>query len=168
MENFNIVDNNDYRLTDSAAILRCIHAGKGTLALVNAESLKHHTYYFSSPSDPDEFEPGTIFVYCKHESGGRNYVGKLDKDRVRLTRRSNYGVHTEAVKGANYIVKMANDPIKAADGRMMLYTEGRCCMCGRPLTESKSLHRGIGKKCLKIYNEKVSKINDNRKLDEVQ
>ena len=140
-------------MTDSSSIYRYIHAGKGEVTLVSPMSLKAHSYLFKQPADSGSFPADTIFVYVIHE-GHSMYIGMLDNQYgFRLTNKSAFGEHTEAVKGARYIVKMASNQNLVDKRSMLLYHSGRCCKCGRLLRSDKALKLGIGRCCIKFYEE---------------
>lgn len=154
---FNPIGVEDRLMLDSTKIHRYIHGGKGEVTLVNPNSMNCHTYAFSAPSDPKSFPPGTIFIYAIHE-GHRMYLGMLDGPRVRLTRKSTFGDNTDIVKGARYIVAMANRQDLVDKQQMKLYHCGRCALCGRRLRGMRSIKRGMGSKCMKYYNEELTKV----------
>lgn len=140
-------------LADSTIINRYIHAGKGELIL-QAPSGKAHKYAFLAPSNKKDFPEGTIFVYGLHESK-RYYLGMLpyNEDAFRRTAKSSFGEDTEIMKGARFIVRMATDQGLVDRTPMKLYQSGKCCKCGRPLTQGDNIREGIGRKCLKSYIE---------------
>lgn len=139
------------KMTDSQTIYRYIHAGKGEVTLVSPQSLKAHSYVFSTPRNANEFPENTIFVYVLH-NGHKIYLGMLDGSGFRLTPKSSFGEDTEAVRGARYIIKMANRQDVVDKDLMHLYHSGRCCYCGRTLESDKAMKRGIGRCCLQKYN----------------
>lgn len=147
----------EHLMLDAKAIYRYIHAGQGEVTLVAPKSLHAHTYRFESPKNKAQFAPGTIFVYVLHDEH-KLYLGILDEELgVRLTRQSTFGEDTEAVKGAKYIVKMALRQDLVDKKAMHLYHSGRCCKCGRKLNSYQANLDGIGKKCLKMYNNSLNK-----------
>ena len=138
-------------MTDSKVIYRYLHGGKGEVTLVSPRSWKAHSYKFLKPSNDREFPEDTIFVYVMHE-GRRMYLGMLSGSDFRRTAKSSFNEDTEAMKGARFIVKMANRQDLVDTKGMLLYHSGKCCYCGRQLDTPKSLAQGIGKKCLQKYN----------------
>lgn len=139
------------KMTESETIYRYIHAGKGEVTLVSPQSLKAHSYSFEQPTNPAQFPENTIFVYVLH-NGHKMYLGMLDGSGFKMTRGSSFGEDTESVKGARYIVKMANRQDVVDKDLMHLYHSGKCCMCGRTLESDKAMKRGIGRCCLKKFN----------------
>lgn len=144
-------------MTDSQAIHRYLHGGAGEVTLASPRSGKAHTYAFLRPRNSRDFPPDTIFVYVVHE-GHRMYIGMLSGEDFRLTAKSRFGPDTEAVKGAYYIVKMANRQDVVDTKQMNLYHHNTCCFCGRPLKTTKALQAGIGRKCIAKYNEYISQV----------
>lgn len=145
-------------LKDSKVIHRYIHAGKGELIL-QSPSGKAHKYLFLSPMNTADFSEDTIFVYCIHNDK-RFYLGMLQDTEpwFRRTSRSAFGEDTEAVKGARYIAKMANNQELVDNTPMKLYQSGRCCKCGRKLSVPSEISAGIGRKCLRKYNQFIEAI----------
>lgn len=144
-------------MTDSKIIYRYLHGGKGEVTLVSPRSYKAHTYKFLKPSNERDFPEDTIFVHVLHE-GRRMYLGMLSGSDFKRTTKSSFNEDTEAMKGARYIVKMANRQDLVDRKDMLLYHSGKCCYCGRRLDSPKALKAGIGKKCLAYYTEQLSKI----------
>lgn len=132
------------QITDSDVIKQYILGGKGIVTL-EAPSGNSHTYAFFKPRNGSEFPEDIRFVYAVHEKKKLFYIGMIEQGRLRLTRNSRFLADTEIVKGAFYIMKMANNPLLRTP--MKLYHEGVCCRCGRPLTDEKSLKYGIGRSC---------------------
>lgn len=125
-----------------------IYGGKGIVTLLSPTGV-HHTYMFARPRNQDVFPDDVVFVYAVHDKQKLFYVGMIESGRFRITRNSRFDWHTDIVKGANYIVRMANDP--SMNTPMILYHEGMCACCGRQLTNPKSIESGIGPKCRKIF-----------------
>ena len=152
---FNLNGKQDRLMTSSSVIQRYLTAGRGEVTLVSPRSMKAHKYAFSSPRNKEDFPDNTIFVYVFHENH-KFYLGMYDRFGFRLTRNSHFGEDTEAVKGARYIVRMAEDQKLVDRKAMLLYHSGKCCKCGRKLDSFDALKEGIGRKCLKKYNDLIS------------
>lgn len=125
-----------------------IFGGRGIVTLKSPSGV-HHSYMFAKPKNEDVFPDDVVFVYAVHERSKLFYVGMIESGRFRLTRNSRFDSHTDIVKGARYIVKMADHP--DMETPMALYHEGMCACCGRRLTNPKSLESGIGPKCRKVF-----------------
>ena len=154
---FNPDGKDNLLMTDSKVIYRYLHGGAGTVTLANPNTWKAHSYAFLKPVNERDFPEDTIFVYVIHDNR-RIYLGLLSGSEFRLTAKSTFGEDTEAVKGARYIVKMANRQDLVDKRLMNLYHSGKCCICGRPLSGNKSLDSGIGKKCTCYYNARLEKV----------
>ena len=151
---FDPIGKENQLMQDSKDIYRFIHAGRGKLTLVRTDNMHGHTYTFTKPRNSEDFEPGTIFVNVIHE-GHSYYLGVLTNTKLRLTRNSKFGPHTEAVKGANYIIRMSNNQSTIDKDLMRIYNSGQCCVCGRHLRSITSLHKGIGRKCLNYWDSGI-------------
>lgn len=140
-------EENKTKLKTAYNINKYIHGGKGILYLESPSGEGHH-YIFQKPSDEDAFPDDVIFVYAVHEQK-KFYVGMIEDNKFRLTKRSRFLSDTDIVRGAFYIVKMATSEIIAQTSPMNLYHMGLCCRCGRKLKSENALAIGIGSKCLK-------------------
>ena len=141
-------DENSYQLIGKKIIRDYIYGGKGIVTLRSPTGV-HHTYYFKRPTDRYNFPDDVLFVYALHNKTQHFYVGMIENNQFRLTKCSRFGEHTPIVKGVRYILKMMFHDI---DTPMKLYHEGVCSICGRKLTNPKSLDTGIGPKCRRIYH----------------
>ena len=154
---FDPTGKDDCLMLNSEIIYRYIHGGNATVTLAVPATMKAHTYVFSRPRNPREFPEDTIFVYILHNDH-KMYLGMLTGQGFRRTAKSSFDEDTEAMKGARYIIKMSLRQDLVDKRLMNLYHSGLCCVCGRPLTSTKALHRGIGKKCLQRYNISLTKV----------
>ena len=156
---FDITDDNYTLFEDSTTIARYLLGGKGIVTLV-APSGKAHRYAFERPKDESAFQEGTIFVYALHE-GHKFYLGKYTNTYFNLTRASSFNADTEAVKGAMYIARMAREQALVDSTPMKLYYANTCAYCGAKLSTKKALKIGMGRVCIKKFNEKMSKVKYN-------
>lgn len=138
-----------YRLQGSEKIRDYIFGGRGIVTLKSPTGV-HHTYVFQRPRNEDQFPDDVMFVYALHDGNKMFYVGMIENSQFRLTRSSRFLNDTEIVRGARYIMKMAF--VKDLDTPMELYHEGICSVCGRPLTNPKSIQTGIGPRCRRRLN----------------
>ena len=137
---------NSHILKNHVDIYEYIHGGHGVVTL-QSPSGKYFTYCFKKPYGKDKFKEGTLFAYCIEGKHEYNYVGMYDLKSFRKTNQSCYEEDSEQFKGARYIVYMS---LKDFNTPMKLYHEGVCCLCGKKLTDPKSIERGIGPQCLKM------------------
>ena len=134
-----------HQLKSSKDIQNYLFGGQGVVTLRNPKSKVEHTYVFRKPNNEDQFPADVIFVYALHNNNQLFYVGMVEDNKFRLTRHSRFLNDTPIVKGARYIMRMANEPnLKTY---MELWHQGVCAVCGRKLTNSKSIQSGIGPRC---------------------
>lgn len=131
------------KLEGHETIRNYILGGRGVVTLKSPSGV-HHTYAFHRPRNASEFPEDVLFVYALHDRSKLFYVGMIENGVFRLTRHSRFLPDTPIVKGAYYIMRMARQDI---DTPMELYHEGMCSVCGRPLTNPKSIKSGVGPKC---------------------
>jgi len=104
---------------------------------------------FSYKIGRSEFN-GYWFTHVKVEQGTQmfRYLGWY-KDGKLLKKKQE--VKTPAAVAISAVLKMVeNGKFEWLDEKMELYHEGRCLTCGRPLTDSESIKRGIGPVCAGI------------------
>lgn len=143
------------KLDTAEKIKDYIYGGRGIVTL-KAPSGKSHTYIFARPKNTDVFPDDVLFVYALHEGVKQFYIGMIEGGGFRLTHHSRFLPDTEIVKGARYIMKMAN--VKDLDTPMELYHNGMCAFCGRQLTSEASINAGIGPKCKKMRLEQSKQV----------
>lgn len=134
-----------YRIESAETLRNCMVGRYGIVCLV-APTGKAHTYKFMKPREEAMFPDDVRFVYALHETA-YFYLGMIEKDKFRLTQHSRFEDDTETVKGAKYLMKMANDESFFASSPMKCYHSGKCSVCGRKLVGEKSIKAGIGTKC---------------------
>jgi len=144
--------NNNLKITDSRMLYDYIRGGKAELTLIGPAGTAH-TYLFMSPRSADEFPPDIRFVYVLHDDK-RFYIGMIEQNTFRCTARSRFNEDAETVKGAKYIVRLANNQLLLSTTPMKLYQSGRCARCGRLLDSESGIRRGFGKKCWSAYQIK--------------
>ena len=143
---YNMYPESYYELSEIQDIKNYILGGRGIITLASPTG-KHHTYSFNEPRNGG-FPEGTTFVYCNTQERIWLYVGMIDANfRFRLTRSSTWGNDCEIVKGIRYLMKIISGDI--ARTPMKIYHCGACAVCGRRLTDPKSIIRGIGPRCRK-------------------
>lgn len=133
-----------HQLVGAQTIKNYIYGGRGVVTL-KAPSGKQHSYVFKKPQEHSAFPDDVLFVYALHEGRTQFYVGMVERGSFKLTGASRFLPDTEIVRGAYYIMRMANEPTLIT--HMKLYHEGMCCFCGRELTSAKSIEIGVGPKC---------------------
>lgn len=137
------------KLQGAERIRNYIFGGRGIVTLKSPTGI-HHSYIFKKPRNEDQFPDDVYFVYALHDHDKLFYVGMVENCRFRLTRSSRFLNDTDIVKGARYIMKMAFT--ENLNTKMELYHEGVCSVCGRPLTNPKSIETGIGPRCRRRLN----------------
>ena len=133
-----------HELIGQKAIYDYLTGGHGVVTLLSSVTGIHHTYAFLSPKYRKPGED-TLFIYTivGNES---IYVGMYKNKQFRLTAKSRFKADSAIVKGVAFIMKlMHRDDFH--DDRMVLYHEGVCSRCGRPLTNPASIQLGIGPIC---------------------
>lgn len=144
MSQIRLYSDSKSELIGSENIKNYIFGGRGIVTL-EAPSGNSHTYAFYRPANHESFPEDIRFVYAVHNGEKLFYIGMIEQGKFRLTKNSRFLYDTDIVKGARYIMRMANEP--GLDTPMKLYHEGMCCFCGRKLISNKSLSTGIGPKC---------------------
>ena len=143
-----------FRITSKDALRNCIYGGHGTVCLVSPSS-KAHTYRFNKPLNRDDFPDDVYFVYVLHETK-YFYIGMIERNKFRLTKNSRFGEDTESVKGAKYLMQMSSDDAFFTKSPMKVFHSGRCAICGRRMRSKKSIENGVGPKCLRRLQDKLS------------
>jgi Family of unknown function (DUF6011) len=116
----------------------------GGRALFTAQSLKtnHHYTYRVRKSDGDLW-----FVHLRTSSDAFTYMGVITHGKFKTTSKSRYNFMSPPVKAFEYI--LASVQRDEMPTMLRITHEGKCCVCGRTLTNPESLKTGIGPECAK-------------------
>lgn len=142
--------NDKYQLKGAENIRTYLYGGHAEVTLQSPSGV-HRTYLFKKPRNPESFKPTTLFVYVVTSSGTYNYVGMIEQGsnphihHFYKTWNSKYSRSHPIFKGAKYIVSMMSGVV--TETPMKLYHSGVCSVCGRKLTNPKSLYNGMGPRC---------------------
>jgi hypothetical protein len=134
-----------------------MYAGKCHVTFVNTKVNERFTYKIEvgrlRKEDPEEAQPPHfISVLVGHNNeDDYSYIGTVfhntEGDKyVHNDRRSNLDREAPSVKAFQWILQVLN--AGAPPEWLEIWHEGRCCVCGRLLTDPDSIVRGIGPVCL--------------------
>ena len=127
-------------MTDAEAIRRFILAGRALFTLANELTGNRQTFKVRRPS---EKHPHFVSARVGAEY---QYLGTIfDSSKFRLTRKSPPDTD-RSVRAFNWLWVRLGRGI-APEEPMRFYHEGRCCVCGRELTDPESIAAGIGPVC---------------------
>lgn len=143
---YRVFRENTTQIKNTTILKEYMYGGKGVIELVSPSG-KKHDYLFAKPTKINFFPDDVIFVYALHEDRTLFYVGMLEKGCFKITKSSRFLPDTEIVRGAEYIIKLAEVPGLIEIYKMKVYNLGMCARCGRPLKGEKQLLKGYGNKC---------------------
>jgi len=122
-------------------------AGKACFTVDNGE--KHYTYVVQKHKSSDiwfvrVFTGSDNTSYFNHYS----YLGMFDPTigEVRVTAKSRFGKDTPQFKACQWAITQVRQGNELPEGWNIRH-EGRCCKCGRKLTNPVSIEKGIGPEC---------------------
>lgn len=128
--------------------------GKAEFTIKNTSSGRFYKYRITrSKSNEDIY-----FVRYTTSKDSWEYAGFLRVEKGTLFDKSEYVVkyskgrngtldeNAPAIRGIFYAIKHGDGPLPAP---MEMYHHGRCCACGKPLTNKDSVERGYGPECRK-------------------
>lgn len=134
----------------SIADHRFFEGGHAYFSVKNAQD-EHFTYRINSKENTD----GTTVFFVALLTGPDNwanytYMGMYSPEtgEIRLTRASRYAEDSTPVKVARWAVKIVRTQGAVPAGYSIRHN-GKCCRCGRMLTDPTSIERGIGPECVK-------------------
>lgn len=140
-------NSNRSKLTPSEA-LTYIRGGRGAATIVGRD----HQFVYSFSKGDEERSP----IFVRTTTGDSTYLGFLTPDLELIAGRKGDASHPAFKAIAWYINKALQKPEIAE--RVQFWHEGRCCMCGRPLTHPASIASGIGPDCAgKTHHEHYAK-----------
>lgn len=115
-------------------------AGNAKFTLKRGE--EHFTYTVSrAKKQPGQVtQPALWFVNLGISYGESVYIGLINDEGFRLTKASRVSMTSPSVK-------MFLDFLNQDDESISMMHVGRCCSCGRELTNPESIELGIGPEC---------------------
>jgi hypothetical protein len=132
-------------MTDATAIKRFVTAGRARITLRSAKTGIRYTYRIQRVhADLDRF-----FVQLMDGPDNENdfnYIGTMEKNVFRLTKKSKLPMASNPVAAFNYFCEKVMNK-EEVPYQLEVRHEGRCGRCGRPLTVPESIDRGIGPEC---------------------
>lgn len=144
-----------------ADIKKFVVAGNATFTLKSEKTGKHFTYKVREPKDRPDTMWGRIrnpknttrFVSVLCDGDKYVYMGIIndlsDGISFRQTLKSNFNTDSPSVKALNYFLNGLNHNQIAHN--LHVYHSGKCCRCGRELTDPVSISLGIGPICRDIH-----------------
>ena len=137
-------------LIGCSTIRNYVLGGQGVITLESPSTGVSHTYHIKRPIHPEVFPDDIFFVYHFSPRKEWKYVGMIEGAKFRSTRASYYSVDSPEFKGVKYLMRTMWD--EEFTPKLKVYHQGVCALCGRKLTNIKSIKIGIGPKCRKIIN----------------
>tara|TARA_Y100000310_G_scaffold221651_1_gene223263 strand:+ start:97 stop:558 length:462 start_codon:yes stop_codon:yes gene_type:complete len=146
------------RITEIEDIISFLLGGKAIFTLKSVRTGRHFTYKVSRAKSRNEGaanEPLRWFVNLltgPDNTGDYTYIGLLEQGdrgcfRFRLTRASKLAQDAAPVAGFAWLMQQLVNENAAALEQVEFWHEGRCCRCGRRLTDPTSIETGIGPVC---------------------
>lgn len=135
------------------AVSTAIHAGNATLTVQSALTGKHFTFRVKAKSAKNQpkakkAETGPLyFVRVLGSDQQYHYIGCFKKGWTSLKSTSKGPAPSR--QAFDWVLRRlarhgAEDPF---EGQAVFFTSGRCCRCGRELTEPESIQTGLGPIC---------------------
>lgn len=142
------------QLTTTDAVQAFIFGGNARFTLRSKKTGNHISFRIKKAKDGDAY-----FISAAKQAdegaGGFNYAGwmKSGDTKVRVSAKSN-----ATLAGARAALDWTLRNTKSGDlpEQLEVWHEGKCCRCGRKLTDPVSVERGIGPECYgKMTKSKV-------------
>lgn len=129
--------------------------GRAVFTVANNKG-QHYTYRIATPKKPN---PSGRFTYFASLLTGPNnehnftYMGIFnpEKNTVLLTYASRYREDSTPLKVICWALQKVTSGTALPEGYSIKH-EGRCCRCGRTLTDPTSIELGIGPECRSKVN----------------
>jgi len=130
--------------------------GGNALFTVSNDKGQHHTYRIRQPKAQanEPAKPFFVSLVGGQGSGGHfAYLGLLNPQTldVKLTKKSNFNDEDEAVRVVRWALRKIAFQMTLPEGYHVQH-EGKCCCCGKALTDPNSINLGIGPDCAKRFS----------------
>jgi len=131
-------------------VLDLLLAGNSILTFKNKQTQKRFTFKVRQNKQKTVY-----FVYVlsgQNNNSDYSYMGIIDVCTLEFKRTEASKITEEALsfKGFDFIFKSLKEKkIKTNLRNLEVWHEGKCCRCGRLLTDPVSIERGLGPECCK-------------------
>lgn len=126
-------------------------AGKAVFTLTGVQG-NHYTYRINKATANPKFPGTTWWVQLGIGYEDAIAMGRLnlkdgvsDLDQIIFTPAK--GVNPDSPSASTFLDWFAAAVVMNTDSPIRFQHEGRCCVCGRPLTNPESIDAGIGPEC---------------------
>lgn len=125
-------------------------AGRAVFTVANNKG-EHYTYRIGHSKADQPLFVGLLTG--RNNETDYTYMGIYNPEtqEVRLTAKSKYTNDTQPVKVIRWALRQVTEGKSLPDGYSIKH-EGRCCRCGRTLTDPTSIELGIGPECREKVN----------------
>jgi GNAT superfamily N-acetyltransferase len=137
-----------HQITDPAAVKDFIFAGNAVFTLKSKGSGAHYTYKVQAAKDRNNFWFAKVAVSGNDDWRYIGFIKDWYHPRV-IKGAKGLGDEAPSVAGLNWLLRQAVAGDTSQLDQAEFWHEGRCCACGRLLTDPASIERGIGPECMK-------------------
>lgn len=121
--------------------------GNAKFTVKSGKSDKHWTFKIRKAKDSDVYFVSLLTGSDNERS--YTYIGLADRNRyLRLTTNSRFTEQSIPVVVFRWALNTIKNRKSIPKGYKILH-EGKCCRCGRTLTDPESIRLGIGSECIK-------------------
>ena len=133
----------EHRFADAAAAQDFILSGNAYLTLRSLETGTRYTFRVKRSKDRNIYWVSTL--YGADNTSNYSYVGMIVEGRFKLTGKSRFNEHSPQMKAFSWMWEWLKQGV--IKDTLEVWHEGRCGVCGRKLTDPKSIAAGIGPEC---------------------
>ena len=126
-----------------------LFGGKATFTVVSGKTKNRYTFRVNQLKGKDKNNPFFVsFLNGSDES--YQFIGTIfDRKNYRHSKKSPVGKDSVVSKTADWVVNILNNQNKKMFDQIEFWHEGKCCNCGRKLTDPLSIETGRGPICSK-------------------
>ena len=126
-----------------------LFGGKATFTVVSGKTDKRYTFRVNQLKGKDKNNP--FFVsFLNGPDNSYQFTGTIfDKKNYRHSKKSTVGKDSVVSKTINWLVNTLNNQNEKNFDQIEFWHEGKCCNCGRKLTDPISIETGRGPICSK-------------------
>jgi hypothetical protein len=125
-------------MTDTALIKQFVYGGRATFTLRG----RSHRYTYKVETN----DAGLYFVRVLVSPDVWAYAGIIRGGVFNTTAKSSISLDAPSIVALRWFLQRLHAPVPTFPG-MEFWHEGKCCRCGRPLTDPESIAKGIGPVC---------------------
>jgi hypothetical protein len=172
-EDTEVVPKSHTHIIEPARLRDFIMGGKAIFTVKSGKTGKHFTFKVIPPKKEDKDKSPVYFVKVltgSDNTSNYTYIGHIWRDSFTFVhgKKSRIGADAPSVVAFSWLMRKVKSEDVPMLSKVEVWHEGRCCRCGRLLTDPLSIELGIGPECRKTKHLKGVYVSEKRTFNFLQ